>query len=202
MDKKQYDDICEILSKDTNIGKIINAIPLEFTKNDKDVCEALIKSVISQQLSTKVAAIIYQRFLDSKGECELKAYINQAKIEDLCTIGLSKQKAIYIKNIVSFFDQNNLDDYPWDQKSDEEIIELLTKIHGVGIWTVQMLLMFTLYREDVFPKGDLAIKTQMKTLYGLEGNKKEIELEMEKIAMNWRPYRTWACLWLWASKDN
>jgi DNA-3-methyladenine glycosylase II len=87
--------------------------------------------------------------------------------------------------------------------SNEEVIDLLTQIKGVGKWTVEMLLMFTLGREDVFAPDDYGIQTAMKKIYRLnDGNKKELKEKMEKIAAKWSPYRTYACLHLWQWKDE
>ncbi|RYY62481.1 MAG: DNA-3-methyladenine glycosylase 2 family protein, partial [Chitinophagaceae bacterium] len=87
--------------------------------------------------------------------------------------------------------------------SDEEVIELLTQIKGVGRWTVEMLLMFTLGREDVFAVDDYGIQVAMKKLYKLDdSNKKEFKLKMQSIASKWAPYRTYACRHLWDWKDG
>jgi DNA-3-methyladenine glycosylase II len=96
-----------------------------------------------------------------------------------------------------------LDNKYWLKLSDEEIIKELTKIKGIGVWTVQMMLMFNLGRPDILPLDDLIIKNYIIKYYKVDENlpKKELIEKLEKIAKKWAPYKTYACLYLWASKD-
>jgi DNA-3-methyladenine glycosylase II len=158
---------------------------------------------MSQQLSTKVAKVIFQRFLDLYGGEPEPAEIAATPFDKLRTIGLSNSKTQYVLNVAAFAAENDLTDRRLKKMSDEEVIELLTQIKGVGRWTVEMLLMFTLGRPDVFAVDDYGIQVAMKKLYKLnDSNKKEMKENMQKIAAKWSPYRTYACLHLWQWKDS
>jgi DNA-3-methyladenine glycosylase II len=159
---------------------------------------------MSQQLSTKVAKVIYHRFLELySGNEPTPEQIVITPLETLRGIGLSNAKAQYVLNVAQFAIDNNLDDKQLKKMSNEDIIELLTQIKGVGRWTVEMLLMFTLGREDVFAVDDYGIQVAMKKIYKLDdSNKKEMREKMLKLSAKWSPYRTYACLHLWHYKDN
>ncbi len=117
-------------------------------------------------------------------------------------IGLSNAKTQYILNVAQFAIDHKLDDKRLKKMSDEEVIALLTQIKGVGKWTVEMLLMFTLGREDIFSIDDYGIQTAVKKLYALDDcNKKEFREKLLKISGKWKPYRTYACMHLWRWKD-
>jgi DNA-3-methyladenine glycosylase II len=163
----------------------------------------LCASIMSQQLSTKVAAVIFKRFLQLYGEAEPTAeQIVATPPETLRSIGLSNAKVAYVRNVAGFFIDNNLNDGGFEGMDNAQVIALLTQIKGVGKWTVEMLLMFTLGREDVFAVDDLGIRQSMTRHYQLEGlGKKETETAMLDISKRWIPYRTYACFFLWKSKD-
>jgi len=194
----------EHLRQDKKLAVLIDNIPVVVVETPKNVLEQLLKSIVSQQLSTGAAETIYNRFLKLlKPELALHQAVNILSVEELRKAGLSYQKAQYLKNVAIFFESNNLLETTWDKMSDEEIINLLTQIKGVGVWTVQMLLMFTLYREDVFPIDDLIIRKSIVNLYEIEStDTKNLLKEVHFIADNWRPYRTIACRYLWAAKDT
>ncbi len=164
----------------------------------------LIQSIMSQQLSTKVAAVIYDRFLGLyHGKVPSLKQVADTPFTTLQSIGLSKAKTQYIKNVAAFFIEQKLTDKKISTLSNEEIINLLTQIKGVGRWTVEMLLMFTLGREDVFAVDDLGIQQGMTQLYNLNANnKKELKTNMLNIAASWAPYQTYACLHIWQWKDT
>lgn len=159
---------------------------------------------MSQQLSTRVAQVLYRRFLEIYGGNEpTPEQIVATPFETLRAIGMSNAKTQYVLNVAQFAIDHKLDDKKLKKMSDEEIIELLTHIKGVGRWTVEMLLMFTLGREDLFSIDDYGIQTAMKKLYRLDDtDKKEFKEKMLKISKKWSPYRTYACLHLWHWKDN
>ncbi len=196
----------DILSKDKRLLKLIQSIPEERLHEPglkSDIREYLVGSIISQQLSTKVARVINDRFIQlfNKRFPPNKAIL---KMEDekLRSIGLSWSKLSYIKNIAQFFEEHKLHKTDWSQLDDAEVTQLLTQIKGVGQWTAEMVLMFGLCREDVFSAGDYGIQSAMKKLYKLDLEKKELQTKMLKIAEKWRPYRSIACMYLWASLDN
>ena len=191
------------LQKDKKLKKILNGeVPLlHFHQN---ICLRLCASIMSQQLSTKVAEVIFKRFLNLYGNLEpTPKQILETPPEVLRSIGLSNAKVQYVLNVAQFATENHLTDTRLLQMSNEEITEMLTQIKGVGKWTVEMLLMFTLGREDVFAVDDYGLQVAMKKLYNLDdSNKKEFKQQLTKIAQKWSPYRTYACLYLWRWKDD
>jgi len=165
---------------------------------------SLMNAIVSQQLNTQVAAIIWNRLLalyaHQTPSCR---QILDTPIDDLRSIGLSEAKANYIQSVASFCIEQKKAIQQMDEMSDEEVISLLTQIKGVGVWTVQMLLMFTLGRTDVFAPDDGGIQQAMIALYGLDkSNKRTLKNQMISISENWKPYRTYACLHLWRWKDS
>jgi DNA-3-methyladenine glycosylase II len=118
-------------------------------------------------------------------------------------IGLSNAKANYVLNVCNFFIENKLTDARLHKMEDQELIDYLVQIKGIGRWTAEMILMFTLGREDVFAVDDLGIQQAMTKLYKLNAeDKKAMKLEMIKISAKWSPYRTYACRYLWGWKDG
>ncbi len=174
----------------------------DFTPSGK-VYYDLLESIVSQQLSVKVATVIFNRFCalfpDQYPHPDLLAAM---EIGLLRTAGLSVQKASYLQNVAAFSLQHDLENHNWAGMSDEEIIAFLTRIKGVGVWTSEMILMFTIGRLDVFPKDDLGIQQAMIKLYNLDGKDKDFKKSMIAIAEDWRPYRTIASRYLWRWKDN
>jgi len=192
------------LSKDKKLSKlIIGSEPFQL-KFHKNICLRLCASIMSQQLSTKVARVIYNRFIDLYGDKEpTPEQIVVTPFEKLRAIGLSNAKTQYVLNVAQFAINHQLTDQKLKKMSDEEVIGLLTQIKGVGRWTVEMLLMFTLGREDLFSADDYGLQTAMKKLYKLDdSNKKEFKEKLLGISKKWAPYRTYACLHLWHWKDN
>ena len=191
------------LQKDRKLGKVLAAHDPQKLKFHKNICLRLCASIMSQQLSTKVAEVIYRRFLELYGGKEpTPAQILETPPEKLRAIGLSNAKVQYVLNVARFVLEHDLSDKKLLKMSNEEIIDLLTQIKGVGRWTVEMLLMFTLGREDVFAVDDYGIQVAMKKLYKLDdSNKKEFREKMLRVSEKWTPYRTYACLHLWKWKD-
>lgn len=163
----------------------------------------LLRSITSQQLSTKAAATIYARFCTAfpNGIPEPQQLLGMSP-SDLRSYGLSGQKASYMQHVADFFLQQNLLNEDFSNWDDQDILKTLTRIKGVGIWTVEMLLMFSLNRPDVFPVDDLGIQQGIQRLYGLTQTGKALRQEMEKLAEPWRPYRSYACYYLWNWKDR
>lgn len=194
----------EHLCKDKKLSKLINGSEPFQLKFHKNICLRLCASIMSQQLSTKVATVIYKRFLELYGGQEpTPQQIIETPFDKLRAIGLSNAKTQYVLNVAQFAIDHQITDQKLKKMSDNEIIELLTQIKGVGRWTAEMLLMFTLGREDLFSIDDYGIQTAMKKLYSLdETNKKEFREKLLKISKKWSPYRTYACLHLWHWKDN
>jgi DNA-3-methyladenine glycosylase II len=197
-------DYVSHLSKDKKLQKLIDGKEPFKLKFHKNICLRLCASIMSQQLSTKVAKVIYHRFLELyDGKEPAPEQIVKTPFEKLRAIGLSNAKVQYVLNVAQFAIDHQITDKKLKKMSDEEVIELLTEIKGVGQWTVEMLLMFTLGREDIFAVDDYGIQVAMKKLYKLDdSNKKALREKMLKLSKKWSPYRTYACLHLWQWKDE
>jgi DNA-3-methyladenine glycosylase II len=192
------------LSKDKKLKKLIETHGLFTLVKRKNVCTYLIASIISQQLSTKVATVIHQRFINLyEGKDPTPEQIIDTSSEVLRSIGLSNAKTSYVQNVARFALEFGMDHRILHKMENEEVIEYLTRIKGVGRWTVEMLLMFALSREDVFAIDDLGIQNAMIALYKLDRtDKKQFKEDMLRISKKWSPYRTYACMYLWRYKDN
>ena len=189
----------EHLKKDKKLAKFLDSHPSFTLKRDKNICLSLCSSIMSQQLSIKVAEVIYKRFLALYDNGEpTPQQILDTPASTLRSIGLSNAKVSYVHNTARFAIEKGME---WSKLKDmpsEELIEYLTQIKGVGRWTVEMLLMFTLGREDVFSPGDLGIQNAMISIYRLNpDDRKTLREKMLKISSKWQPYRTYACLHLW-----
>ncbi|CAA9502356.1 MAG: DNA-3-methyladenine glycosylase II [uncultured Segetibacter sp.] len=190
------------LQKDKKLAKVLLE-PLPLLQMRQNIPLRLMASIMSQQLNTKVAKIIYKRFLEIYQGCEPEPkQVVETPFEMLRAIGLSNAKVNYVRNVAAFCIENQITDTKLMSLTKEEIIDLLTQIKGVGKWTVEMLLMFTLGREDVFAVDDLGIQQAMIKIYKLSADdKKLLKEKMLKISSKWKPYRTYACMHLWNWKD-
>jgi DNA-3-methyladenine glycosylase II len=151
-----------------------------------------------------VATVIHKRFLALYGEKEpTPQQILDTASETLRSIGLSNAKVSYVKNVAQFEIEFGMDHKKLHRMDNEEVITYLTQIKGVGRWTVEMLLMFALGREDVFAIDDLGIQNAMIKLYKLDReDKRKFKEDLLRISKKWSPYRTYACKYLWEWKDN
>ena len=192
------------LSKDKKLKRLLESSEPHRLKKRKNICTYLCASIMSQQLSTKVAAVIYNRFLALfEGKEPLPQQILDTPFEKLRGIGLSNAKVNYVKNVAQFELDFGMDAKKLHKMDNEEVIVYLTQIKGVGRWTTEMLLMFALGREDVFAADDLGIQNAMIKLYKLDNSdKKQLREDLIRISKKWSPYRTYACLHLWQWKDN
>ena len=195
-------DYIEHLKKDVKLAPVLLR-PEPALTTRKNIALRLMASIMSQQLSTKVAKVIYHRFLDLyNGKEPSPKQVLATDTTVLRSIGLSNAKVQYVHNVALFCIEQKITDKKLMQLSDEAVIELLTQIKGVGRWTVEMLLMFTLGREDVFAVDDLGIQQAMIRLYKLQRlDKKKLKQRMLKISGSWSPYRTSACMHLWKWSD-
>lgn len=196
-------DPLTVLSADPVLRELILSGPPIEPRPQEDLYFALLRSVISQQLSTKVARVITGRFCalfpDDYPHSDLVA---QAPDETLRQVGLSGQKLGYIRNIGAFQRQGELEHRRLAGMADEDLIRHLTQIKGVGRWTAEMILMFALDRPDVLPVDDLGIRNAMVRHYALPETGKTLTARMVELAEAWRPCRTLACKYLWQSLDN
>ena len=192
------------LNKDKKFKKILELQEPYVLVKQKNVYLHLCNSIMSQQLSTKVAAVFHQRFLNLyKGKNPTAAQIAATPFEMLRGIGLSNAKANYVLNVSNFFIDEKITDAGLYKMSNEELIKYLTQIKGVGQWTVEMILMFTLGREDIFAVDDLGIQQAICKLYKIDAeDKKAMKERMLQVSTKWSPYRTYACRYLWGWKDN
>lgn len=192
------------LSQDPVLKRLVEKYPFPPEPEDNgDVYQALLRSIIFQQLSGKVATVIRDRFLALFEDGVPRAsQLLAMDMETLRSAGLSRQKASYLQNVAAFFLEENLENHDWHSMEDEEVINYLTRIKGVGKWTVEMLLMFCLRRPDVLPLDDYGVSTAIIDLYELTETGKALRLRMSEVAAPWRPYRTYACWYLWRYKDG
>ena len=191
------------LKKDKKLATLINE-PFHELTTHKSIALRLMASIMSQQLNTKVARVIQKRFFELyNGKEPTPEEVLNTPAETLRSIGLSNAKVSYVHNVAAFCIEHKITDKKLLALSNEEVIELLTQIKGVGRWTVEMLLMFTLGREDVFAIDDLWLQQSMIKLYKLDSSdKKQLRENLLKISSKWSPYRTYACMYLWRWKDG
>ena len=183
--------------KDKKLRALIDEMGYLEREVSPDIFAALVESVISQQISDKAAASIHNRLRDMT---EIDAEkIDAASIEEIQRCGVSAQKAGYIKNIAKAVISKEIDSDKMKTMSDAEIIERLTAIKGVGVWTAEMMLIFSFERSDIISYGDLGIRRNMMRLYGLKELPKE---KFARYAKRYSPYATVASFYLWAMTDT
>ena len=187
---------------DPNLKRLFNTFDIPELDIEKNYFWSLCRSIIYQQISGKAAKTISDRFIalfPSEKNFNPKEVLD-IDIDNLYTVGLSKQKASYIKNIAVAYDRNFINENNFSLMTDIEIIKQLTNIKGIGRWTVEMFLIFTLRRSDVFPVTDLGVQKGFQIFYSLD-ELPSIDLMNEK-AEKWRPYRTIVTLYLWYAVDG
>ena len=182
--------------KDKKLGALIDEIGKIERKVHDDLFSALVDNVICQQISTKAADSIHKRLqemMDITAE-----NLDAASEEEIQKCGVSFRKASYIKNIARAVVTKEVDQEKMKDMSDSEIIDILVKIKGIGVWTAEMILIFVFGREDIVSYGDLVIRRNMMQLYGLKELPKE---KFQRYAKRYSPYGTLASLYLWAMTD-
>lgn len=170
----------------------------------EDLYLALLRAIVSQQISTKAAAAIWKRFqalFPPEGYPEPREVLALSE-DELRAAGLSRQKVGYLKAIAEYNERGLLDYEHLISLSEDAFTQHLTAIKGVGRWTAQMLQMFALDQPDVFAEGDLGVQNAMRKQYRLEETGRALQKRMIVIAEPWRPYRSLACKYLWQSLDN
>lgn len=186
------------LEKDEVLSFLIKRFGDEITLKDRyesDYAKAISLLIIEQQVSFKAAIRIKERFLKlitGKSNDE----VIRIKNEEMKKVGLSKRKVEYIKNTYLFFDKYKVE---FEYLNESEIVNELSKIKGVGKWTAEMFLIFILFKENIFSKGDLALINSIKKNYKKE---KLSDIDLEKIVEKWSPYKTTASLLLWKSIEE
>ena len=165
-----------------------------------DPFTALVHAIVSQQLSTKAAATIAGRFDALLGGTPTAEGVAAVTDQQLRAVGLSAQKIGYMRDLCARIQSGSLPLGSLDAMADAEVIEALTQVKGIGRWTAEMFLMFRLHRPDVLPVGDLGIVKAVQRAYRLR--KAPDSKRLTRIGEPWRPYRSVACWYLWASLDN
>lgn len=160
----------------------------------------LVRAIVGQQISGAAASSVFKK-LETKVDSKVfnPDSVSLLTEEELRAVGLSSQKARYIRDLTDHVLDKRLNLRSLHFKSDEEVIELLTNVKGIGLWTAQMFLMFSLGRADILPWGDLGIQTAIKNLYGFDSLPSKSECL--EIAQPWRPYATIASWYLWRTVD-
>jgi DNA-3-methyladenine glycosylase II len=162
--------------------------------------ETLVKSIVYQQLSGRVASVIFARLAKAVG-CRLTpANILKLRPARMRTLGLSRQKTAYIRDLARHTRDGRVVFEELAAMEDSAVIERLTQVKGIGVWTVHMFLIFALQRTDVLPTGDLGIRNAMRRAYGMA--EPPTPAEMEVFAQRWRPYCTVASWYLWRSLET
>lgn len=186
---------------DPVLYKIALKIKLEEHPKPDDYFVDLVDSIISQQLSGKAATTIFGRFKKLfPGEKITPENLVKLDTEKIRGAGISYSKISYIKGVANEIINNKLDLKSLDKLTDEEVINELVKLKGIGKWTAEMFLMFTLGRADVFSAGDLGLQNAMIKIYKLEGNLDKNKLL--QISEKWSPHRTFASRILWRSLEK
>ena len=160
---------------------------------------SLAEAIVYQQLNGKAAVTIFRRFTDLAGEPLTPEGILKLSDEQMRSVGLSKQKSAYLKDLAAKTAAGLLDFAQLPDLSDDEVIRHLTQVKGIGVWTAHMFLIFSLRRPDVLPTGDYGVQMAIKKHY--KKRKLPRPKDMEKIAKAWAPYRSVACWYMWRSLD-
>ncbi len=171
---------------------------LTWNKKEINLFESLIESIISQQLSIKASDTIFSRFKNLFKAFPTPKEILKTSDEKLRSVGLSGSKAKYIKSLSEFIEKKDLVLENLKNLEDEEVITELTKVKGIGRWTAEMILIFTLRRPDIFSIGDLALRKAVSRLYSVDINDLA---KIKKISLKWIPYRSTASRYLWKSLE-
>ena len=193
------------LSKnDTALIPIIKQAGIATIKPHKNYYQALVESIVSQQLSVKAAATIFKRFLSlfPEGDFPTPDQILTKDIEALRGIGLSRQKGTYIQDLALKVIEDSVQFSQLDKLTNEEIITELTQVKGIGVWTVHMFLIFCMGRLDVLPVGDLGIKNGIQKLYGFDHSPSPQDMQEIATSNHWHPYESIASWYVWHSLDN
>lgn len=193
-----HKEATKFLKRDPKFAKIISQVGEYNVKITKNRYQSLVEAIIAQQLSGSAAESILKKF-KKLYKTKFPKPIDVIKTSDfkLRSAGLSKMKVSYIKDLSKKIEQNQLNMRNISTKSDEYVIEQLTSVRGVGRWTAEMFLIFSLGRLDVLPVGDLGLKKGIQLMYSFDDLPDERKIE--QLAETWKPYRTVATWYLWKS---
>lgn len=192
----------EHLRRDRRLRPVIDRVGPPRLRRRPSYFAALGSAIIYQQLSGKAAATIQRRLVDQfpGRPFPTPEQLLSLDPEAMRAVGLSRQKSSYLRDLAEKYGDGTLTPRRWRRMSDREVIDDLVQVKGIGVWTAQMFLMFTLHRPDVLAVGDLGLQKGFEQLFGLDGPP-DAET-MERLAERWRPYRTIACWYLWRVADG
>ncbi|MDE1724430.1 MAG: DNA-3-methyladenine glycosylase 2 family protein [Thaumarchaeota archaeon] len=191
------DDPVSFLRKDQALAAVIDRVGEYKLKKKNHHFAVLVESIISQQLATSAADAIFKRFKELYPSFPTASEVLTTRKSKLRKTGLSGMKIEYLKDLAKHLDKGILDMSSLSKMSDEEVIDQLTQVKGIGRWTAEMFLIFSLGRQDIFPVGDLGLRKGVQLLFSLPETPKPSEVE--KMGQVWRPYRTAATWYLWKS---
>ena len=192
--------ILHLKNADPVIGAIIERVGPYRMAHREPTFETLVRSIVFQQLSGKAASTIYGRLAAAAGDPVSPDAILRLTAEEMRTLGLSRQKTAYVRDLAERTSRGEIDFAVLNAMTDEEVIETLTAVKGVGVWTVHMFLMFALKRPNVLPTGDLGVRSAIKRLYKMRKMPKAADVE--KRAKRWHPYCSVATWYLWRSLEG
>ena len=194
--------IIHLKKKDAVLRRIIETVGPYRMEFLEPVFSTLVRSIVYQQLSGRVARVIYNRLLEAAdtGSGLTPQAILKLTPAKLRKLGLSRQKSAYILDLARRTHEGSVVFETMHQLNDQEVIEHLTAVKGIGVWTAHMFLIFALRRTDVLPTGDLGVRMAIRKAYELSELPKPAEIEA--IAGAWRPYCSIAAWYLWRSLDN
>lgn len=189
------------LSHDPIMKRLVERYELEELEKKKNLFSALTYEIVGQQLSGKVARVIHARFLSLFPKKKLPEPKNVLKLSDekIRSSGCSWAKVKYLKSLAGCMENGQLNLKSLHRVPDEEAREQLLKVKGIGPWTAEMFLIFSLQRPDIFSVGDLGLRSAVAKLYKV---KKDNFKKIEKISECWKPFRSFACRYLWRSLEN
>jgi len=193
--------IRHLKANDPVMGALIGRVGAYSIEFREPTFETLVRSIVFQQLSGKVARVIYGRLADAvDGDRVTPEGVLKLRPDRMRRLGLSRQKIAYIRDLARQTAKAKIVFESLPDLTDEEVIERLTKVKGIGVWTAHMFLIFALRRHNVLPTGDLGVRSAIKKVYGLADLPKPGEIE--ELARDWHPYCTVATWYLWRSLDG
>jgi len=192
--------IRHLQAADPVMGDIIQRVGAYRIQFREPGFETVVRSIVNQQLSGRVAQVIFGRLVAAvPGGLLTPVNILALRPAKMRRLGLSKQKTLYIRDLARLTRKGAVDFAKLADLADAEVVELLTKVKGVGVWTAHMFLIFALRRTNVLPSGDLGIRAAIRKAYGLEELPKPAEIEV--LGQRWHPYCTVASWYLWRSLE-
>ncbi|MDE1828727.1 MAG: DNA-3-methyladenine glycosylase 2 family protein [Thaumarchaeota archaeon] len=188
------------LKRDPIMKKVIDSVGDYTLKKRNHHFAVLVESIISQQLATRAAEVIFQRFKDLYPKFPTAPEILATKKSKLRSVGLSSMKTEYLMDLAIHMDQGKIRLGTLSKMTDEEVVLQLTQVKGIGRWTAEMFLIFSLNRPDVLPVHDLGLQKGVQKAFSLDVLPKPSEVD--KIGMRWKPYRSIATWYLWKSLEK